>query len=77
MPMNADVLAGLMKTQMDAVTAALAPGAVIDREATYKALATAVIMHITSQALVTVPALGLISATPGSPVTGVAVGTIT
>ena len=47
-----------------------------DRSKTFKALAEAVVEHITGAAIVTVPSVGLISATAGAPVTGVASGTI-
>lgn len=73
MPLNETVMATMMKANMDA----LSDEEKADPAKSYEALAKAVIDHLKAAGVITVPALGLISATPGAPVTGVAVGTIT
>ncbi|HEY8922882.1 MAG TPA: hypothetical protein VIU64_00805 [Polyangia bacterium] len=65
MAMSADVLGPLMKQAIDAV-----PNKA-DRDAVFKALASAVIAHIQTAAQISGPAVGLTSAPGGGPVTGV------
>jgi hypothetical protein len=68
MPLNADVLAGLMRANMDA----LSDSEKADRDKTLKALAAAVVAHVTSAGLVTVTgtATGALAGGPGVPVVG-------
>lgn len=70
MALSSSALASLMKAELLARPASKATDNAA-LTAMCEALATAVVTHITTAAVV--PALGLVSAAPGSPVTGAAV----
>ena len=66
MPMNADALAELIETKMDA----LSDEEKADRKKTYKVFAAAVIEHIQAAASISGVAAGLAAPPGGGPVTG-------
>lgn len=70
MALSASVLAPLIRAELLARPASMATDNAA-LTAMCEAIAAAVVTHITTAAVV--PALGLISAAPGSPVTGAAV----
>jgi hypothetical protein len=76
MALNATTLTNLMDAKAQAAQPLVDAAARAGRKKMFAAVAEAVIEHLTSSGAVTVPALGLISATAGAPVTGIATGTI-
>lgn len=70
MAMNGDVLGDAIKVAVDAAAA----GDPTDRQALFRAIANAIVTHITATAIVTVPSVSAV--TPGVGVSGPGVGTI-
>lgn len=70
MTMTGDGLFAAVKAALPAATDTAIP------EAHLKPLCTAIVAYIKANAVVAVPATGLVSAAPSSPVTGAATGTI-
>lgn len=68
MALSASVLATLMRSKMDALT----DDQKADRDASYNALASAVVEHIQAAAQIAGVCVGLTSAPGGGPVTGTA-----
>lgn len=71
MAMNADVLGAALKSAIDGV------GDKTDRDALFRAMAQAIIAHITSSSTITVTVASVSGVTPGGGVSGGGAGTAT
>ena len=77
MAMNATVLGAALKSAVDNAVASVGAGHVPDRDEMFRAMAQAIITHITSTAIITVTVASVGGVMPGVGVSGPGAGTAT